>query len=513
MAESTSLEPAVPLSESKIWEIQRRYFEHAGQSAWSKGVVPNYVTTNSFIARAYARTIAAWAEDLAATEPGLPAGPIRVIELGAGGGRLGFLVSLELAQISRDRGLPPFQVVITDFTDANVDAWCTHPDLAEAFAAGHLDCARFDADDPAPLVLRKSGETLDALGGPIAILANYVVDTLRQDAFAVEEGVLHEIRVRATLPADAKRSADDPEVSRDVTLKASRRPASLPFYDDPGLDGLLQRYLGVLSRAEVLVPVGMIRAVRSLRARSDGRVCMLMGDKGYRAPRDMEGRRLGQLVKHGSFSVMANLDAVAHELGGTTLTHPNRYTRFTIVAAATGGGEQSRFRAAYRDEIAGFGPAEYHRGYKILRQATPKEATTPLPQILLMLRLSAFDPVVFARWGQDILDQAAEVNPAIQQDLLSCIQQLLPRTYALSPSDDVRFIAGRVLFRIERYVEAAEQFERVTQATPDRRAAWYNLGLCKERTQDTDGARIAFERALEVDPTYERAAAALDRVR
>lgn len=512
----TFLEPAVPLSQSVIWDIQRRYFEHAGQDAWSRGTVPHYVTTNAHVARAYARVIAAWAEDLRASEQGLPDGPLRVVELGAGSGRLGFLLAHELDQLTRDRELPRFQVVLTDFTDANVDAWLEHPDLQEAFADGRLDCARFDADHPAPLQLRHGGQTLDDLGGPVAIAANYVVDTLRQDAFAIQDGLVHEVLVRACLPEDAERDADDPEVSREVLVRTERRRARAPYHHDPAVNDLIERYRRSIDQAEILIPVGMMGAVRFLRGCSDGRVCLLMGDKGYRAPRDMEKRRLGQLVKHGSFSVMANLDAVAHDLGGTTLTHGNRYTRFTVVAAATGGGALHRFRGAYRDEIDTFGPAEYHRGYKLVRKAIEGEDGTrqlSLPIVLLLLRVSNYDPVVFARWGEDLLAQAGEANGAIQHDLALCLEQVLLRTCQVSRKDDVRFVAGRILFRIERYVEAAEQFRRVAEAMPKRRTAWFNLGLSEERQGRRAAAREAYQKALEVDPDYERAAESLKRVR
>jgi len=515
MSESVPLEPPVRLSASKVWDIQRRYFEHAGQRAWTRGVVPHYVTTNTYIARSYARVIAAFVQDLLSMPASQGGGldrsqPVNVVELGAGSGRLGFLIAHELGLLSRDRDLPPFRVVLTDFTEANVSAWLEHPDLADAFDAGRLDCARFDADDPQPLELRRAGQTLDAVDGPLIVVGNYVVDTLRQDAFAVREGHLHEILVRAALPADAERDPSDPEVSREIELLKEQHPTRLPYYDDPVLDSILQDYLGALDKADVLMPVGMIRALRDLRSRCDDRMLVLMGDKGYRMPRDMENRRLGGLVKHGSFSVMANLDAVARSLGGTVLTHGNRYTRFTIAAATTQTAPFRRLRGAYRDDIDHFGPAEFHRGFKLIRQAG---ARAPLAQILLMIRLSGFDPVVFARWSDEVMKAAGEANGAMQQDLALCLAQVLDRTYALSPKDDVRFVAGRVLFRIDRVVEAHEQFRRVCLAMPSRRTAWFNRGLCEERLGRTDEARASYQAALRADPTYERAQVALARVR
>lgn len=508
MAEPTVLEAPTRLSDSVVWDIQRRYFESAGQRAWSAGVVPHYITTNAYIARCYARLIAAWAEDQAELNRDEP---LYVVELGAGSGKLGFLLSLELATLAHDRDLPSFCVVITDFAAANVEAWLEHPDLRPAFEAGRLDCATFDADDPGPLTLRHSGRALgpEPVANPIVAVANYVVDTLRQDAFAIKDGLLQEILVQASLPADADHSADDPEASRSVTLTKSRAPAKLPVYNDDALDGLLERYLGALNKAEILVPVGAIRALRQLADLADGRLCVIAGDKGFRKPLDLERRALGELVKHGSFSMMANLDAVAHVLGGVSLFHDNRYTRFTIGAMSTVGGALTRFRGAFRDHINDFGPAEYHRLFKIARQEW-KEA--PIPLILLLIRLSGYDPVVFARWSQTLLEEGGDAGAALQHDIALCLEQVLDRTYEVSRSDDVRFVGGRIYFRLGRYVEAGAQFERAVQLTPDRRAAWFNLGLCYERTGRPADARRCFETAVELDPDYERARSALARV-
>src|SRR6185503_15652175 len=48
------IEEGVPLARSLLWQLQRAYYEGQGIAAWSAGQVPQYVTTNPFIADAYA---------------------------------------------------------------------------------------------------------------------------------------------------------------------------------------------------------------------------------------------------------------------------------------------------------------------------------------------------------------------------------------------------------------------------------------------------------------------------
>lgn len=45
-----ALERAVPLSQSILFALQRAFYEEHSVAAWSKSMVPNYITTNSFLA-------------------------------------------------------------------------------------------------------------------------------------------------------------------------------------------------------------------------------------------------------------------------------------------------------------------------------------------------------------------------------------------------------------------------------------------------------------------------------
>ena len=511
------LEEPCRLSESVAWEIQRRFFQTFGPSAWADEIVPYYVTTNSYIAKCYARVIVAWVEDILALDAdhgaaGIdPDEPIYVIELGAGTGRLSFLLAHELAILSQERGLPGFRVVGTDFAEANIALWPDHPDLHHAFAEGRLDGAMFDADLPGPLKLVHARETLgpSPVKNPMIAILNYVVDSLRQDAFLVHDRQLHEITVQALMPAGATRDELAPDATVELEMRRATRPVRLPYYDDPSLDNLLTRYVDTLEHAEVLIPVGAIRALRFLRTLAGGRLCVVAGDKGFRGAKDLEGRRLGGLVRSGGFSFMANFDAIGADLGGVSLTHDNRYSRFTVACFSTVDDLLPRFRGAFREHINEFGPAEYHRLFKLARASWEDP---PVPLILLVLRLSGFDPTVFSLWSDRILNAVGSVSGAIRNDIGLCLDQVLVRTYAVSPKEDIRFSAGRVYYRLGRYSDAASQFSRVVADTPERSVAWYNLGLCDEHAGRRREARDHFQRATQLDPSHAQARAALERV-
>lgn len=86
-----TLEQDRRLSESLIWPLQREFYRRRGTEAWTSGELPWYVTSNSFIARAYTRMVAGWLRDLLAAGAIDRSQPVHVIELAAGSGHFAFL--------------------------------------------------------------------------------------------------------------------------------------------------------------------------------------------------------------------------------------------------------------------------------------------------------------------------------------------------------------------------------------------------------------------------------------
>jgi hypothetical protein len=47
-----------PLNLSPLWDLQSAFYAASSVAAWTDAVVPNFVTSNAFIAASYARVIA-----------------------------------------------------------------------------------------------------------------------------------------------------------------------------------------------------------------------------------------------------------------------------------------------------------------------------------------------------------------------------------------------------------------------------------------------------------------------
>lgn len=204
-ASLTPLQPATPLRSSALWDLQSAFYRGVGVSCWRDNQLPFFVTSNAFVASAYARVVMGYLRDWLAACPLPPAGPVppssrlHVLELGAGHGRLSYLVLRELLELwALERGgsgAPlPVRFVVTDVAPWGPAFWAQHESLAPFVAAGLLDFAMFDAEAGGPLTLTVSGEVLAAssLRAPVVALANYVFDTLRADNFRCVDGALQQ---------------------------------------------------------------------------------------------------------------------------------------------------------------------------------------------------------------------------------------------------------------------------------------------------------------------------------
>jgi hypothetical protein len=203
-SENVQIEKATRFGSSRLWDIQRRFYEHVGPKAWSMAIVPHMLSSNAYVARAYAKVLIAFLRDLfSARGPHAadPSEPVYIIEVGSGHGKLGFLL-MEMIKEFSDAvptcGTPsgyPFVLVLTDVAEANVMDMESKPVFEHYASIGVLDFAVLDAtaDASAPISLRRSGTVLEPgkVANPVVALVNYVLDTLPQEVLRFVDGNPH----------------------------------------------------------------------------------------------------------------------------------------------------------------------------------------------------------------------------------------------------------------------------------------------------------------------------------
>ena len=515
----TVLEQHVRLSESMLWKLQRGFFEQEGPRAWSLGTVPHYITSNPFIAGAYARVVLGWLRDCLKAAPLAidPEEPLYIVEVGAGSGRFAHHFLKRLFALLRGVGLADvrFTYVLTDFADGNVDALASHPWLRPFVASGHLDFARFDAEHDREIALRCSGKVLSpgTVANPVAVIANYVFDGIPQDVFRIEDGRLFESLVMLVSSQPEPRH-DHPALLSRLELAYTQRLLPGEAYRDPDLERTLQRYRARLPDTHVLFPCAALRCLRSLRDLSGGRLLVLSADKGYHGAASLEGRPPPGIAVHGSFSMSVDYEAIGQwfaDQDGLALFTSRRKSSLDLAAFVLGKlqGGFVETRLSFDEAIERCGPDDFFA----MKKATEKhyEAMT-LEQILAWVRIAGWDANIFLGALPAILAALPDADEDVACELYRTVMLVWDTYYPIGEERDLALHLGNLLYEMGRCAEALEFHQRSLELYGPTAHTLYGMGLCHDRLDQLPDALQRIEEALLLDPGLAGASAARHHV-
>lgn len=482
-------------------------------NAWKDAHVPFEISSNAYLARRYAEILMGFLRDARAGRLGAidPGAPLLIVELGSGSGRLGFLVASELARMTGSLGLPApaFRLVMTDFTESNLKTYAANPRLAALAEAGVLDFARFDAERPHAIRLRRHG-TVIAPGGPhrpMAVIANYLFDTVRHDAFRIEHGQLYETRVGlAPKTRRAMPRHDDPDVLDSLEIVERPVRARLPYYRHRVFDAVLADYAASFDGCEMLFPIDALRCVDWFARAAGAPLLVLCGDKGYRTDDELKAGVGAHLSFHAksSFSTMVNLNAIERVVakqGGFALHAPQSDTSFTVSAFVSGAAPAAAVetRFAFEAALSGLGPRHYQTTFDELKR---RWRDPSVPAVLSLLRLANHDQDVFLRFAPVLTRKVSRVSNEVRADVAQAMDAVWARYYPLSTDEPVAFTIGLVFHAMRRFDEARRYFERSLPLEGDDAVTHYNIGLCLAAAGETGRAIEAYDAALARDPHY-----------
>ena len=199
---SITIDQPQRLSESAIfWSLQRPYYDTHGVDVWT-GAVPFFVTSNQFIANRYAKLIANYLIDRQTNAGANNREKFYIIELGAGSGQFSFYVLEHLSKLMHPYAniAPEFCYVMTDLAKKNIQYWQTHPAHKPYIERQQLDFAQYDMENDQSIHLINQSITLEKDGSrtPLIILANYIFDTVSQDAFYIHDNGIQELQTITT---------------------------------------------------------------------------------------------------------------------------------------------------------------------------------------------------------------------------------------------------------------------------------------------------------------------------
>jgi tetratricopeptide (TPR) repeat protein len=517
--EPTLLETDIPLSQSLIWRLQREFYAERGLKAWTEDLVPSYITNNPFIAEIYAQIVAGFIADCMNLPqkdslPLSPENPLRILELGAGTGKFSYLFLRKLTTLLQARKIPPQMVrySMADCSESLLAEWCANRYLAEFVNAGILEFQLHRAEQDNSSRAGSGSPDLTGQGtAPLVVIANYVFDSLPQDAFIIAGGQISEALVTTRVSAAASADPEAPKLS-DLQLSFKNAPVPPGRYPDKSWNEILEHYRTRLPAATtVLFPSAALGILQQLSQFSDGRMLVLAADKGFVREDDLALLQgLPHLEFHASsncFSQTVNFDAITryfYGLGGDWLLPQKHFSSLNICAfiARRPGDEFLASRKSYEQALAGFGPDDL---FALMSWLNAHLEEVSVVQALALLRLTHWDTIALLRLFPVIARQLRTVSGE-RHDLRQAVLNTWANHYPVSPAENLlAFNCGVILLELRFFAEALPLFKASEQVLGRTATTSYNLGLCALGLGRSTDALAYMVEACDLDPSFEPA--------
>ena len=497
------LERDVPLSQSVIWRLQRDFYAQRGLKAWNEDLVPSYITNNPFIAEIYAGLVAAFLQDcMSHPQHGSAAlsheNPLRILELGAGTGKFSYLFLRKLTALLQSNNMPLHLVryCMTDTAETLLTEWRENSYLKEFVGSGILEFEIFQAGQQSDL----------KHSGPLVVIANYVFDSLPQDAFAIENGGIDEILVTTSAVSDV-----ETPFLKDLRFSYRNSAIGQQRYAEDSFNHILEQYRTRFSVATVLFPASALQTLQQLSGPSDGRMLVLVADKGVTHEEDLPLAPLEPSLEFHAggrvFSQQVNFDAIGkyflHE-GGEALLPSKHFTSLNLCAFIQRNPDDNfpATRKAYDQATSAFGPDDL---FALMSWLNAYLEEISLPQALALLRLTRWDTVAFTRLFPVMARHARNAHGE-RIDLRDAVLNTWENHYPLTKDENVlAFYCGVILLELRFFQEAYSMFRKSQQLYAPSATTSYNLGLCCLGLGRSREALELLLDACNLDPSFEPA--------
>src|SRR3989344_1608782 len=508
MANSVVIEKAKRLSESCLWDLQRKYFDEEGIHAWV-GQVPYFVSSNPFLADGYAHIIIRFIKDYIFKHKAAMEYPFYILELGTGSGKFSFYLLKRICELRESLGLQDIQIryVMSDFTASNLRFWKTHESLKPYVEAGLLDFSIYNMEKEEPIHLVNADQSLSPalLKNPLIVCANYIFDTVSHDAFRVHNEVLEESLVTLTTESDNMRG-DQPVDYQKIHVDYVTAKIGNEYYQDRDFDAVLAHYLNVFAETTFLMPMGALKALRYLMRLSENKLLLLSSDKGYAQLEEMD--RLGppSVAFHGSFSLMVNFEAIAQYFqqkgGDYVLQTPRRGLKTCVFGVGFKFEEMWDTKTAIDTYVQGVAPCDYFNYHRFMSDNFEKCEVATLAS---HLNFSKWDPYVFNKFAGYINKNINDEEYSVKEYLVGGMRNLANNFYFMPDSIDYLFDIGLFFHTLKDYKQGIAYYEQSIRMFGDQFNAHYNLGLCYYYLGESPVALTHFKKSLECDTSSKEA--------
>jgi hypothetical protein len=344
----------------------------------------------------------------------------------------------------------------------------------------------------------------------LALIANYVFDSLPQDVFVVQEGKIFEALVTTTKPAASSSENSATETLSSLQLSYKNSPVPPNRYPDQSWNRILELYRSNLPAATVLFPSQALKTLQELGTQADGRMLVVAADKGHAHESDLSfSRGEPALEWHAAncFSLMVNFDAIGKyfEIIGGHALMPDKHSASLSICAFLQGRPGDQFpatRTAYLESQAAFGPDDL---FTMLGWLNAHMEEMSVPQILATLRLTRWDCTALVRLFPVLARQLRTVSRE-RNDLRRAVLNTWANHYPINLGENIlAFYCGVILLELRFFDDALSMFKASQEIFGRSAATSYNLGLCSIGLGRSAEALAFMVEACVLDPGFEPA--------
>ena len=497
------------LSESKLWQFQQDYFDFQGIEAWA-GAVPFYVTSNHSITQSYAETAFAFMQDWLQQHPQQQDEIFYLVELGTGSGQFSYYTLhylTECLQRCPVKKRPKFCYVMTDFTENNLKFWKQHPGLKPFVEKGILDFAQFNMEKDSQIELVVQNKTIKKgnIKNPMIVFANYIFDTVSNDAFRVQAGSIEELQVRLKTSSDNIKEDGSIRNLDNIECDFSTKEINAnSYYADKRLNDILKYYQNHVDNSHMLIPIAGIKTIDRLIDMSNNQLMLISSDKAYTELSDMDYRNTPHIAFHGSFSLMVNYDAIVRffNLSGGECVIPTPRQGLKTVLCIKGAEitKMPRLQRAIAHHIENFTPSDY---FTLYRYFMDTKENLDIDQMLSVLAFTNWDPYVFNKLINRIMSILKDANETAKARLLAELPKLDKHFYLLPNCSNTYFNIAICYYILGDHKQALSYYDRAELSHGTSSNLHYNQALCYHELNKKLSSLEYFKKSLALDPGNE----------
>lgn len=511
------------LAHSAIWPLMENFYASSGPDAFVE--IPYFATSNVAMAEAYTDCILAYWTTLPSTEH------LTIIELAAGSGRLGFLLlTLLKDKLASHPTLSnqAFTLIISDFAESSIEALENHSHFKPFIELGMVDFAVVNPllDDTIKLRLAQKALPVE----PTVIVANYLFDSLPQDAYRVEKGLLHNTQLTLTLKPDATLNNALPDI-RQLDFNYTHQPVEQTLtqfnpYTNPLWNKIVRDTAQAYYNASFMLPLGAFRAMDWMQQLTQGQWLLLATDKGsQRKENHLDGDDPDIVLHSGAFSFFVNFDAISQWVSGQksdngeqaqTLSQPVQLQQQLCTYVAVNGlpplPQNNPLSLAVDKHFGQIAPTRLIPAFlpvlgNLSSEQPPqyKQDQMHIDALLQGIRLSMADPYVISRLTRVIYPYLGSFSPDQRQDLLIMLDRASKFYFPFKAEPLFPLSLGifLVLFRLPD--KAVNAIKQALAIEPRNAHSYLWLGKAYDQLNNPRKARDCYHNACVLDNTLEDA--------